>query len=106
MTWLPEGQRLRVQFATRLTNGLYRTIDIPRPASTLPPKERERRHVKTVRYGTSFGAELGMAYEVNHLGKLEKTEPLPLSTFQKEIPPPIMSKRLRQAADLAPKQAA
>jgi hypothetical protein len=41
-----------------------------------------------VRYGVTFGVESGMAYEVDHTGKLAATWELLPQSFHKEIPPP------------------
>jgi hypothetical protein len=47
-----------------------------------PPPPRQ------VQYGTTFGIELGMAYEVNKNGKVDRVLTLAPEAFQKEIPPP------------------
>jgi hypothetical protein len=75
VTWLPETKQLRVHFRTMITDGAYsygRGIEpladgaIPGPAR--PPRDRG------VRFGTMFGVELGMAYEVSRTGAVERTE--------------------------------
>ncbi len=110
MTWLPEAQRLRVHFRTKITDGAYKIgygiqIDRPRPlplppppvppggvapdklAARLPPPPPPREGAGVL-YGTSFRIELGMAYEVSKNGTVERTLSLPIQSFQKELPPP------------------
>jgi hypothetical protein len=86
VTWLPESQRLRVRFQTRITDGLYRQgPDVP--------KWEKGRVVSAPgpRYGTSFGVELGMAFEVDRTGNVDQHQELPVQIFQKEIPAPAVS---------------
>jgi hypothetical protein len=87
VTWLPETQRLLVHFRTRVTDGAYRSAGPLEPAEPVrfgtPPREESK-----VRYGTTFGVELGLAYEVSKTGRLERTQALPRQTYQKEIAPP------------------
>jgi hypothetical protein len=95
VTWLPENQRLRIRFQTRLSDGSYRY-------STIPSKvEKNRRIFTDIRYGTSFGVELGMTYEVSKTGKVEQSQELPVQMFHKEIrrPPEDPGDRPRGSKD-------
>jgi hypothetical protein len=92
VTWLPEKELLRVEFRTRVTNGDYkyskgmeRSIG-PRPASPQPRPTGSR-------FGTMFGLELGVVYEVSKRGELEHTLPRESATFSRELPPPQASRR-------------
>jgi hypothetical protein len=87
ISWLPESRRLAVRWRSRVSDGAYQTaavVEAVRPTVHAEPVRRERR----VRYGTSFGVEYGLAYEVSVRGRVERTRPLPPEGFQKEIPPP------------------
>src|SRR5262249_34338377 len=53
------------------------------PPPPPPPPRREK-----VRYGTSFGVEFGMAYEVDKKGEVVRVLKLPAEPFKTEIPPP------------------
>ena len=109
VTWLPQSQHLRVHFRTRISDGAYQYSEggmrrgpfplpvppngkpggaqgaalPPLPLPPPPPPPRFR-----VRYGTTFGIELGMAYEVDKKGKVDKISTLPIEGFHQEIPPP------------------
>ncbi len=50
-----------------------------------PPPPRD---FPKVRYGTQFGIEYGIAYEVTKNGKIDRTLILPIESFSKELPPP------------------
>src|SRR5207248_2220792 len=91
VTWLPETERLRVHLKTRITDGLYQEAHVADPPRqkdaalpTLPVKDRK------VRFGTTFGVELGTAYEVSKTGTVERHQTLPIETFHKEIPTPTV----------------
>jgi hypothetical protein len=109
MTWLPESKKLRVHFRTTITDGEYKYSEggIERDRFPLPPPPLPPGKVKgappeqpgvalppppprfpRVRYGTSFGIEFGMGYEVNINGKVDRTLTLPVQSFSKELPPP------------------
>jgi hypothetical protein len=81
LTWLPDVQRLRVHFRTRITDGAYQTVVSGVPAGPRPPKARG------VRTGPTFGIEFGQGYEMDKQGKLVKTVTLPIQTFQRELAP-------------------
>lgn len=109
MTWLPESKRLRVHFRTTVTDGDYkfagggierRPFELPPPPpvppappgalpapgfAALPPPPLE---FPRVRFGTSFGIEYGIAYEVSTSGRIERIETLPPLAQVNELPPP------------------
>ncbi len=95
LTWLPETQRLRAHFLTKISDGQYTFVDggagpqaDPRrlppggPAKIRPPFPQK---FKT---GVTFGVEFGMAYEVSKEGKLVRTQSLAPTTFETRLPPP------------------
>jgi hypothetical protein len=101
LTWLPDSKRVRLAFRTRIDDGAFqeatvgrgRPIPLPPPpkpgkekalAFRPPPPPREFK----VKYGVSFGVELGLAYEVDIKGKVVATHELPPQSFSREIPPP------------------
>src|SRR6516162_3952125 len=95
LTWLPETQRLRAHFRTRIVDGAYKyaaglNIELgpPVPAPTQPGNLPPARFPNGLRYGKQFGIEFGMAYEVSKSGEIEKTLVLPIEAFQKELPMP------------------
>jgi hypothetical protein len=101
VTWMADTQRLRVCFRSTVTDGDYKYTEggvrpgpfplPPRPVKDaappprLPPPPIE---LPRVRYGTSFGIEFGVAYEVDKNGKVVRTLTLPVESFQRELPPP------------------
>lgn len=87
VTWLPEAQRLRVHFRTHILDGEYKYANGIR-IDLGPTANRPGPLPNGLRYGTQFGVELGMAYEVSKAGKLERTLTLTIEGFQKELPPP------------------
>jgi len=97
VSWLPESKSLRVRFLTRITDGAYnyggganldRPVPLPLPpqkdAPGRPPPPREN----GVRWGTQFGVEYGLSYEVSKNGTLERIQILPIEGFNKVLPPP------------------
>jgi hypothetical protein len=97
LTWLTDSQRVRVAFRTRLSDGAYQWTSggMRRPFALPPPPGKEQPGAIRpppgnfkVRYGVTFGVESGMAYEVDHTGKLGATQELLPESFHKEIPPP------------------
>jgi hypothetical protein len=100
VTWLTEGDRLRVHFRTTISDGAYQTggggqdpvqpnpRGLPaKPALAFPPPPPPPIRPIAFKFGTSFGVEFGMAYEFSKSGKLDRTLTLPYQSFQKEIPP-------------------
>jgi hypothetical protein len=128
VTWLPKTQHLRVHFRTRVSDGAYQTTDgiRPRPIPLpVPPKDKQApaqdRLKQAVRgpaavalsppppprpigfrYGTTFGVEFGVAYEVDKKGKVDKILTLPFEGFHHEIPPPPMRGPRGGIRDLPP----
>jgi hypothetical protein len=96
VTWLPETAQLRVQFQTRVRDGVYRYRDEPVPAVAAkgPPLPRK----DPVRFGTTFGVELGVVYEVSKAGTVLRGQALPIQSFQEEIPPPPPRRPPKRAA--------
>jgi hypothetical protein len=94
VTWLPETQQLRVTFQTQVSDGAYSyglgiepaRKDGPRPQ--VVPDGANPAQGQGLRFGTMFGVELDMTYEVSKTGKLERSQPQPIRVFMKEIPPP------------------
>jgi hypothetical protein len=95
LTWLPETQRLRAHFRTRIADGAYKyaaglNIELgpPAPAATRPENLPPARLPNGLRYGKQFGIEFGMAYEFSKSGEIIKSLVLPIEDFQKELPMP------------------
>jgi hypothetical protein len=89
-TWLTQGERLRVHFRTRVIDGDYKYTEGgvrrgPIPQKDLRPLPAQK---PRIRYGTSFGIEFGMAYEVSKQGEVVHTEPLPTEAFRHDLPVP------------------
>jgi hypothetical protein len=83
VTWLTKAERLRVHFRTRLTDGEFQYAGGGAAPAGKPPRVMPR-----IRYGTAFGVEYGMAYEVSKNGEVVHTEALPIETFRQVLPPP------------------
>ncbi len=104
LTWLPDSKHVKVAFRTRMEDGAFQEARIggrrgpfPLPPRPLPPgagKERALRRPPppprdfTVKFGVSFGVELGLAYEVDVKGKVVATHELRPQRFSHEVPPP------------------
>lgn len=98
VSWLPETQRLQVRFQTRWTDGAYRyaqkpKAQVPEWLATLragfdSDTKRRLELREHVRYGTSFGVEAGVSYEVSVRGELASTKIVPISSFQRTQKPP------------------
>ena len=101
LTWIPENERVRIAFITRITDGAYTTIKggggaRPLPLPVVPPGGAKRLAFRPpppprdfeIRIGVTFGVELGMAYEVDGKGKIVATEELPIKSFSQELAPP------------------
>jgi hypothetical protein len=132
MTWLPESKKLRFNFRTTLTDGEYKWAGggpfdrdpIPLPPPPLPIKPGQpvppavppglaappraafppppRPFRPRVRYGTSFGIEYGMSYEVTTAGKVDRILTLPAQSFVKELPIPPGIGPIRAPVDPLP----
>jgi hypothetical protein len=116
VTWLPQAERLRVHFRTKITDGQYTYIEIPDrrlpppplklpdngkllndqvPPPPPPPPPGQVGKVqppppplkRRFKTGVSFGIEFGMAYEVDKAGKLVRTQGLPIESFEHRLPP-------------------
>lgn len=96
-TWLPDSNRLRVHFRSTLTDGRFeyenginiefgvkRTFAINQAV----PTYQANRLPNGLRNGTLYGVEFGTAYELSATGKVERTLPLPIESFQREVKSP------------------
>lgn len=102
VTWMADSKRLRVHFRTRITDGQHQYVEggprfrpnpLPLPPGKggkvkVPPPPPPPPLKRQFKIGTSFGVELGMAYEVDREGKLVRLQQLPLETFEHRLPPP------------------
>jgi hypothetical protein len=89
LTWLSKTERLQVQFRTQISDGDYkygRGVDLKRKDGASPDAKSPAD--KGPRFGTTFGIELGVTYEVDRTGKSVSSSESPMRTFQHEIPPP------------------
>lgn len=99
LTWLPESERVRAQFVTKISDGAYTEVQGGPRLDPLPPGKIKRRAARAearvarpfplkVKTGTTFGIEFGMAYEVDKQGKLVRIEQLPIQSFTQVLQPP------------------
>jgi hypothetical protein len=94
ITYLAETGRVRAHFRTKITDGAYQYAEMGGPGPfgrPVPPRRGPAirpPHPLKVRYGLTFGVELGMAYEVDKHGKVVKIEELPAENFSQETPAP------------------
>src|SRR5262249_50531966 len=82
VSWLPDKERLRVRFFTRISDGDFRMGDGgANPVDPLPPGKGGLRppppRGEGIRSGTSFGIEYGVSYEVTKNGSVERIGVLP-----------------------------
>jgi hypothetical protein len=122
LTWLPQTERVRAQFVTKITDGAYtemgggaKPFDPPplppgrvKPVATttappLDPRAARPFPIK-VKTGIAFGIDYGMAYEVDKEGKLVRIERLPVQAFTEVLQaPPVVRPGLdRLPATTAP----
>ncbi len=101
ITWMAKEEKVRVHFRTTISDGAFETVTIPggRPiplppnggppppqlAAAFPPPPPPPRQVK---FGTAFGIEYGVAYEVDKNVKVDRTLTLAPEAFKQEIAPP------------------
>jgi hypothetical protein len=107
VSWLPDKERLRVRFFTRVTDGAYQNGGGgANPVDPLPPGKGGLRppppRFEGGRWGTSFGVEYGVSYEVGKNGSVERFQVLPPEGFAKEIPPPPAAGGPRGGIDPVP----
>jgi hypothetical protein len=110
VTWMPDSETLQVRFKTKITDGAYTITKGPNPKvppfgpRPLPPQKGGadnsvpfRPIAKPIDFqiktGTSFGIELGAAFEVNKKGELVRIDALPIETFTQQINNPIIGPR-------------
>src|SRR5262249_24392021 len=113
VSWLPETQTLRVHFRTKISDGAFQTGQgIERDQFPLPPIKRgpadsparPQPVIEGIRFGTMYGIEFGVAYEVTPAGKVERTRLLPIEALQKELPPPPAIRRPIDPLPLPPRK--
>jgi hypothetical protein len=95
VTWMSEGERLRVHFRTHVTDGDYKYTDGGVRRGPILQKDGLRplpAQTPRSRYGTTFGVELGTAYEVSKQGDVVRTAVLPIQAFQHILPAPSQSR--------------
>ncbi|MBX9678095.1 MAG: hypothetical protein K2X38_04965 [Gemmataceae bacterium] len=102
ISWLPDVERLRVRFLTKITDGAYQHgggVDLearPVPLPALPikggirprPQIAPPQRIPGFRWGTQFGVEFGVSYEFDKTGNLAKIQTLPIESFRNMLPPP------------------
>jgi hypothetical protein len=104
MTWLPETERLRINFRTTISDGAFQMVEgapfgrpVPLP---LPPNRKGKIDPgfgffppppppvrPAFRTGTVVGIEMGYAFEVTKSGKIDRILTLPIQSFTRELPP-------------------
>lgn len=101
ISWLPDVERLRVRFLTKITDGAYQLgggADLearPVPLPVLPikggirqrPQPAPPQRFEGFRSGTQFGIEFGVSYEFDKTGNLAKIQTLPIESFRNMLPP-------------------
>lgn len=101
VSWHSRTERLRVHFRSRFTDGAYKyaggvNIELgPAPVPEGKPGIAPTTRLPNgLRYGKQFGVEFGMAYDVSKDGTLQRSLPLVLETFARELPaPPVFQRR-------------
>lgn len=99
LTWLPETERIRVQFLTKISDGAYQVIKGgfgPRDKLPLPPIPKAggpnfrpaRPGPINIKTGITFGIEFGMAFEVDKRGEIVRIQQLPIEAFQQVLNAP------------------
>jgi hypothetical protein len=108
LTWMPESKTLRANFRTTISDGAYTTVQqggpirkfplppqpggkgpfLPQAFNAFPPPPPPD-GFRTVKVGTTFGIEFGMAYEVSREGTLLRSQMLPFESFQRELRMPV-----------------
>jgi len=106
VTWLTDSNTMRVHFKTTITDGAYTIVNNdPRrdpPPLKLPPKKVGGKIVPgdspvlriapknfSVKTGTTFGIEFGVAYTVNKNGEVVGTQELSIESFSQQINQPF-----------------
>ena len=97
VTWMPESEKLVVRFRTQITDGEYKYgggINIELQPRPLPPGPAQGgpaappRLENGLRFGTQFGIESGVQFEVSKSGKIDKIKILEPQSFSKDLPAP------------------
>jgi hypothetical protein len=74
VTWLPQEERLRIEFRHRVTNGFYvvgQGVEGPKPTIT--------------RAGSQFGVVGGVVYEISKGGQVARETPVKFEPFTREL---------------------
>jgi hypothetical protein len=86
VSWLPETDQLRVVFQARLGEKALATA---RPAAPPPPVTTQpddgRPPPAPVHAGVLLGVDVGMTYDVSRRGVVDRSRPVPLHRFNKEL---------------------
>jgi hypothetical protein len=82
ITWLPKSERLRVDLRRQLTDGAFAY------ATGAKGQQDQANASGGLRYGTLIGVELRMVSLFSKSGKLESAKGMPISGFNKTLPPP------------------
>lgn len=92
VTWRGETERLQVRFSTRVTDGIFsigKGTERKKNGGAVAERQGEDSpRADGVRYGTMYGIEFGMVYEVAKSGKHERSQPIAIQSFKKDLPPP------------------
>jgi hypothetical protein len=112
ISWLPDVERLRVRFRTKITDGAYQiapsgNLEFPVPRPVPPVKEGIRRapplRVGGAKWGDQFGIEFGVSYEFDKAGNLVRIQTLPPESFRNQLsPPPGLERRDPPALPVVP----
>jgi hypothetical protein len=86
VSWLPETDQLRVVFQARLGEKALATARPapPPPQATTQPDDG-RPPPAPVHAGVILGVDVGMTYDVSRRGVVDRTRPVPLRRFTKEL---------------------
>lgn len=119
ITWLPERERVRIHFQTKVSEGALQTgigiepVDRPRPLPLPPPRggggpfgffpPAPPMRPLGARVGSLVGVELGLALEYTKSGKLDRVLTLPAQAFHHAFLAPPATGRPRGGPGLVPR---
>ncbi len=91
VTWLSDRDHLWIECRCEVTDGDYK---YGKGIEVGPQSRRPLSAPKTsvMRYGTEYGVELGMVYEMSKTGELVESHTIPLTSFHRTIEPPKMAR--------------
>jgi hypothetical protein len=87
VSWLPETEKLRIIFETRITEKALATAR-PAPPPPPPANKEDVAPPPPVHEGVRLGVEVVVTYEVSKRGLLDGSRELPLRPYQKELQAP------------------